>query len=374
MRSKWILCFLFAASTSAFGGQRVTVQELTQQLISLHDAGKSDEDVAASLEKLQLSEELTAGTAAGLQQYLPGTLSFDQLAVLRGLSEFGLAAPSQTPIPAAPDSAAQSALLARTATWLTTAFGQTPNFTVSKLVDIFQEDGQSMIPDSQAGATTKYGRPSEERTDTVAVSQGVEKPTAAAPKVNWGANGQISEGGPPPSLPELFQAASTFGKLAFSRWVVIDGKPAAVFTFAVDKKKSHYTINYRCFASSEMQSASVGVGGEADITPGANMTTTSWKSFIKVVPYHGLLYINPDSGAIVRTVTFAELKPFDFVHSEEVRVEYTTETLGGKSCVVPVRRVTLDETVPGGDTRPESYPVRRRLVTAEYANYGLAAQ
>lgn len=373
MRPHWILCLVFAVSSSAFGGQRVTVQELTQKLISLHDAGKSDEDVAGSLEQLQLSEEMSAGQAADLEQYLPGSLSLDQLAVLRGLSEFEAAAPPPAPAPPAPDAAA---LLTRTATWVTTAYGQTPNFTVSKVVDIYRADTQSMSKSSgaQADVVTKYGRPSEERTDTIVISQGVEKATSPGPKVKWGENGEISEGGPQPSLAELFQEASASGKLAFSRWETIDGKPAAVFSFAVDKKKSHYTVDYCCFSASEMQSAGVGSGGEADITPGANMTSTSWKPFLKVVPFHGLLCINPDSGAIVRTVTFAELKPFDFVHAEQVRIDYATQSLGDKSGVVPVRKVTLNETVPGADTRPESYPIRRELITAEYANYRVAAQ
>lgn len=376
MRPHWILCLLFAVSSFAFGGQRVTVQELTQKLISIHDAGKSDEEVAASLQQLQLSEELTAGQAASLEQYLPGSLSLDQLEVLRAQSAFETTAPSQTPAPPSLDAVAQSALLARTATWLTSAFGQTPTYTVSKVVDIYQADLQSMNKGSgaQPDVVTKYLRPSEERTDTVEIIQGVEKATNPGPKVNWGENGQISEGGPPPSLSEVFQEASAFGKPAFSRWAVIDGKPAAVFTFGVDKKKSRYSVEYCCFSSSEMQSAGVGAGGEADITPGANMTSTSWKPFKKVVPFHGMLYINPDSGAILRTVTFAELRPFDFVHTEQVRVDYITESLSEKSCVVPVRKVTLNETVPGGDTRPESYPIRRELVTAEYANYHVVTQ
>ncbi|MFZ0301599.1 MAG: hypothetical protein WAL75_02895 [Terracidiphilus sp.] len=375
MRSHWILCLVIAISTSAFGGQRVTVQELTQSLISLHKAGKSDAEVAASLQKLQLSEELTAGQAAALQQYVPGSLSLDQLAVLRGLSAFEPAAPSQPPASPAPDAAAQSALLARTGTWMTTAFGQTPTVTVSKVMDSFQEDAQSSTHGSQADADSNYSRHSGERTDTVEIAQGVEKTVNPGPKVNWGPNGQISEVEPPPSLPELLQAASAFGKPAFSRWEIIDGKSTAVFTFSVEKKKSHYSVEFCCFPISDTPSVGGGFGGSAPIiAPGTSTNSTSWKPFKKVVPFHGLLYIDPDSGAIVRTVTYAELKPFEYVHGEEERVDYATETVGGKACVVPVRSVTLNEIVPGADTQPKSYPVRRELISAEYANYRLAAQ
>jgi hypothetical protein len=39
-----------------------------------------------------------------------------------------------------------------------------------------------------------------------------------------------------------------------------------------------------------------------------------------------------------------------------------------------VRKVALNEIVPGADTRPVTYPVRRELVTAEYNSYRLGGQ
>lgn len=371
MRSWMILGLLVCASTMAFCARQVTVQELTKTIVSLHQAGKSDNEVAASLQQMQLKEELTAGAAAELQQYLPGPLSKDQLAVLRGLSAFEPSVPSQPPTSSASD---PSALLARAASWMASTFKQIPAFTVSEVINRFDQNSQNLDLQSP-DALVNYQRSSSARTDSVEVSEGVERLLNPGEQTHWGENGKISEGGPNPALPELFQEASAFGKPTFARWEVVDGKSAAVFTFSIEKKKSHYTVDYCCFPFAYTENASITPSGDAVILPTTGiMRTHSWRPFKKTVPYHGLLYIDSASGAILRTVTIVELKPYDYLHFEEVRIDYAMEILDGKTYVAPVRKVTLNETVPGADTRPVSYPVLRSLMTAEYVNYHTSAQ
>jgi hypothetical protein len=360
---------MFTVAAVAFGAKPVTVQQLTQTLISLHQAGNSDDEVAASLQHLQLSEEITAGDAAELQQYLPGPASRDQLAVLRGLSAF---APSQAPAsaPATPDAAAQSAMLARAEAWIASTFKQTPSFTATRAQFHYQEDAQgtNSAANPLADPIESYRRSSDENTDVVQIAQGAEQEINPPSKVNWGENGQISDGGAIPSLPNILERASASGKMAFTRWETVNGKPAAVFSFSVEKKKMRYTVDYCCFPMGETVVADQTPSGEIMVAPVASVYTTRWHPFRKDVPYHGYLYIDPDSGAILRIVTKAELKPFDFVRVEETRIDYATEAIGGKAWVVPVRRVRLTETIPGGDTRPTFYPIRRTLLTVEYVN------
>jgi len=110
--------------------------------------------------------------------------------------------------------------------------------------------------------------------------------------------------------------------------------------------------------------------GDAVMLPSPGMLRKdSWRPFKKSVPYHGSFYIDSDTGAIVRTVTIAELKPYDSVHAEKVRIDYSLENISGKSCAVPVREVMWNEIVPGASTRQPNYPIRREVLTADYANY-----
>lgn len=369
MRLFIVLALLLSASF-AFAARPVTVQELTQALASMHQSGKTDDEVSTRLKQLQLSEELTAAEASSLDQYLPGPLSQEQLAILGGLSAFQPPLPSPASALAAPDTAA---VLSRAGSWVTATYLQVPRFTASKVVLRYQDDVGHVNnqPGLDVDLPNTYARLAEAHTDTVETTQGVEKLVGDRPKTHWGDNGEISPGGPIPALPEIFQEASASGKLAFSRWQTVDGKPAAVFTFAVDKKKSRYTIDYCCFPTTDTATGVANSG--AVVAPGDIQSVTTWRPFKKTVPYHGLLFIDPASGAILRTITYAELKPSEYVHTENVRVDYTTSSVGGKLCVVPKSSITQNEFVPGGDTGMRGYSVRHGLFLATYGNYRASA-
>lgn len=369
MRPYVIILLLLAASSIASAARRTTVQELTTALASMRDSRKTDEEVAARLKQMQLSEELTSSDASALEQYLPGPSSTEQLEILRDLSVFEPPAPAKETAPPPPDAGAQSAILTHAATWLASTFSQSPTFTAAKIVLRFQDDvvNMSSAGGLQVDSPNTYTRFAEARTDTVENAQGVEKVVSTRDKTHWGENGQISEGGPIPPLPELFQEASASGKPAFARWETMGGKPAAVFTFSVDKKKSRYTVNYCCFPSTDTATGAANAG--YGVSPGQIQSVTTWRPFKKGVPYHGQLYIDPATGAILRTVTFAELKPSEFVHTENVRIDYGQENVSGKTCIVPLASITLNETVPGGDSGTRGYSVRHALFNVTYGNF-----
>ncbi len=365
MRSLAVILLLLASSF-AWAAKRVTVQELTQILTTMQQSKKSDDDVANRLKQLELSEELTGEDAAKLEQYIPGPESKDQLEILAGLSAFESPAASPGPAPATP---VAGAILSRTQAWIKGTYLQVPTFTASKIVLRYQDDVQNAHNQDgiSVDSPNTYAALSEGRTDTVEMTQGAEKFVGDRPKEHWGENGQISEGGPTPPLPDILQEATESERIAFSRWQTIGGKPAAVFTFSVDKKRSRYIVTYCCFPQTDTATGVANSG--VMIAPGDIQSVTTWRPFKKTVPYHGLLFIDPDTGAILRTITFAELKPSDFVHQENVRLDYTSTALGDKMSVVPESSIILDEVVPGGDAGVHGYSVRHRLFLATYGNY-----
>ncbi len=83
-------------------------------------------------------------------------------------------------------------------------------------------------------------------TADVESENGIEKapPPSVPPARQAGALPQGSNG---PILSFILAQAVDGGRLAWLRWESIDGKPAAVFSFAVDKTKSRYQVNYCCF-------------------------------------------------------------------------------------------------------------------------------
>jgi hypothetical protein len=180
----------------------------------------------------------------------------------------------------------------------------------------------------------------------------------------WGQNGQISEGGAGPILSVILQDAAVGGKLSWQRWENINGKPTAVFAFEVDKKQSHYTVSYCCFPVT----SDTGRYGYEGVEPNMQ-TATDWIDFKTVAGYHGEFFIDPATGTIVRLVTQAELKPTDFVHQEDMRIDYGPVYVGDQTYVQPVDSFTLTEVVPNGDNYAARYSVRHTLFAVTYGSY-----
>ena len=104
------------------------------------------------------------------------------------------------------------------------------------------------------------------------------------------------------------------------------------------------------------------------ITAQPGGTSTSFKSFTAAPGYHGELYVDPETGTILRLITKAELKPTDPVQQEDIRVDYAPVDIAGKQYVVPVKSSILTEVAPYGDSYMK-YTTRRTLFDVTYQNY-----
>jgi hypothetical protein len=204
--------------------------------------------------------------------------------------------------------------------------------------------------------------------ESIETDKGIEQIPVVKSKVPWGVNGQVSEGGAGPILSVILQEAADGGKLSWLRWEMINGKRFAVFSFAVEKKKSQYVVNYCCFPVTQ-DTGRMGYEGT-----GANFqTATDWKEFKATVPYRGEFFIDPDTGVIIRVITQAGLKPTDFVHQEDMRIDFAPVVIEGKAYVLPIDSFTLTEVVPNGDNYAARYSIRHTLFSATYQNYQMSA-
>jgi hypothetical protein len=366
---RWFWLSLLLVTTSAQAATKMTVDQLKQALVSLQQAGKSDDEFATRLKEVELTEELTAREKNDLMQYLPGTVSIEQLSILEGRSAFLPPAPNPAD-PPAPDAAAQEAILDKAMGYAANTLAQLPSFSATKTTARYQDD--VVNTSTSAGLTVNgpnsFAHLADSQSDAVEMDKGAEKPPAKA-KASWGQNGQISPPGLPIPLKDLVHEASEGGNLKWQRWETIDGKRIAVFSFAVDKKKSHYDVTYCCFPKTDTATGVANAGGAFNPVPGEIQSVTTWRPFKKTVGYHGELSIDPDSGAILRFVAAAELKPSDYVHQEQVRVDYSAIVVDGKEYVLPVDSFILNEVVPGGDNQTIAYSVRHGLFEIAYGSY-----
>ena len=398
-RFGWLLIILLAA-TPGWCARKITVGQLEDMLKTLHQQDKSDQEVADALKQVELTEELTRSTMNSLVSLVPGPHSTEQVYVLEARSAMLAPPVSDLPTTPAPDTAAQKAILDKAAGYVSKTYAQLPALTTTKTTARFQDNVEAAAPSSGMHGSARDVSTGSSFVDAyqfvhyinaaeahVASDHGAEQASAEKDTTPWGANSMNAIQEPDPSLGTVFQEAQDSGTIKWLRWELINGKPAAVFSFEVPKKKAHYPVDVCCFPNVDQagkvtftSASGFGAGqpggtpGQAGGAKGNLQTNTSWHPYKANVSYHGELFIDPDSGTVVRMITQADLKASDVVHRDDERIEYGPANVGDKSLTVPVRTITSLEVVPNGDSGSAGrYSVRNTYLIAEYKEYQASA-
>lgn len=396
MKALIVVLAFFSLASPAWAGRKITVGQLEELLRSMQQEKKSDTDVATELKQLELSEELTRATMINIVKLAPGPYTTEQIYVLEARSADLIPPASDLPSATAPDDAARKAILDRAANYVTRTYAQLPSLAARRTTLRFQDNvdavGQSSgITGSATDVVTTPGfskPPSfvhyiSSSESAVAFDHGAEKLLPETTKIPWGANKMIALEDPPPSLDAVFRQAQQAGSIHWLRWELINGKPAAVFAYEVPRKNSKLAVKICCFPKIDQQGiahfytatsgAAFGGDGSAGGVSGDWQTSTDWHDFHANPGYRGELFIDPDSGTVVRMITEAELKPTDVVHQVDTRIDYGPVRVGASTLIVPVKTYVNTLVVPGGDSGAASYTTRCTLFTSEYSDYTAAS-
>ena len=135
----WMFALLMLAMP-AWAEKKITVQGLTDLLTSLHQSGKSDDEMSSEMKTLELTEELTHQEMDTLAPLMAGPLSTSQLYVLEVRS--AMLAPPAADIPSLPppDAAAQKDLLDKAESYSAGNIAQLPALTATKTLVRFADD------------------------------------------------------------------------------------------------------------------------------------------------------------------------------------------------------------------------------------------
>ena len=379
---RWILLLsLITPPAWSASNKKISVKELRDMLTSLQHEKKNDEETATQLKQTELTEQLTFATMNTMGDLVPGPLSTEQMYVLEARSAMLPPPAADLPTAAAPDAAAQQAMLAKAQEYVSKTYAQLPHLTASRMTARFQ-DGIVTPPtysSIQGGITDNKDPVMEQakvwvrlmntKTDTVESENGVEK--FVKDKTQWGPNGLAASIGPPLTLNTAMQEITANGSPKWLRWESILGKQIAVYSFAVEKKKTHFSVLYCCFPQTDTTGTT---HVAAPISAGANLpgnmqNNVQWSNFKSSTGYHGELFLDPDTGTVVRLITEADFKPSDFVHHEAVRTDFAPMTVGGKTLVVPIRSFNVAEIVPNGDANAARFTIRHQFVTQDFKDY-----
>ena len=393
MKRCLLLLVLLALATPSWGARKISVAQLQDLLRSLHDDKKSDSEVAAALEDVELQEQLTRTTMNELTKFAPGPLTTEQIFVLEARSAYLPPPASDLPSVPAPDTAEQKAILIRAETYITKTCEQLPPLTAKKTTLRFQDSTAAIASSSGIGSGAKDAVTSSgisnpggfihyinAAANPVVLKQGAETKSTVKDPVRWGANGLLKVPEPDPSLPRVFKDAQAAEKLNWSRWESIGGKIVAVFSFEVPRQQSSFDVDVCCFPNvkqagiarfyTSMNGPLLGSEGKSGGGVAGNFqTNTDWNRFQSTVPYHGRFYIDPATGAVLRMIVEAELKPSDVVHQMDTRIDYGAARVGQRAMIVPLRSIVDLVVVPNGESGAGGYSTRTALFSSEYSDY-----
>ncbi|MDE3163215.1 MAG: VWA domain-containing protein, partial [Acidobacteriota bacterium] len=118
----------------------------------------------------------------------------------------------------------------------------------------------------------------------------------------------------------------------------------AVFRFAIQKEKSHYTVDYCCIANPSSAFVSQ-AGANRSLIAGESSSyhthVADTLPFHEVAAYHGEMAVDPSSGAILRIQIQADFKPTEPVVFAGTIVWYGTVEIGGKPYMCPTHSISM---------------------------------
>jgi VWFA-related protein len=301
--------------------RRVTVTELEQ--IAGSAGGKSDEEAARLLSKLELTERLSGAKRTSLTEELRGKKTRQTLEALADAAAFLEPPPAEIPADAPPDPSEQQHLLALATAYLNQAMTRLPDFFATRTAVQYGE-----TPAYDEGNTRIQGVPLHATENSRAIAhyrQGAEVlDEVAAKHVNqnrvFSTNGIFG-----PMLRVAQSAMDLPGAVTWSRWEQDAEGRRAVFRYRVPAERSLYGFVGCCLPSGDGSS-------EFGIKPG----------------YHGEIAVDPANGAILRVEVEADLKGFVPLKQSDIMVSYGPIAIGGKTYILPTRSVHIwrQRTVP----------------------------
>ena len=314
--SLWAPSFCLAAT--------ITVQQLEGLIASARRDGKSDQELARKVVHERLSERLTGNTLGALSQGAPGRETREALSILADESAFLDPPASEIPETAALSVAEQKSLLLKAANYASAFIRSLPNFICTEVIRRYDDDPTR--PSNKADSWKRL-RPRDVITGELTFNHGAE--TSVIKTINGqpyvgGGRGGLTTGGEFGSMLEMIFLGGSNVKVSWGHWETTAGKPLAVFNYVVDRAHSRFQVEFCC-----------GSPGRPGEERPINTVTT---------PYKGQLFLDVESGMVVRATWQAFNIPADFpTRQSNTLVEYGNIEIAGKSYVCPLKSITLSE-------------------------------
>ena len=348
MRIPLLVICLFAFALPVHAATTVTVAQLESFLTSSRTRKLADKEIAERLSRVDLSEELTAGSLARiLRDSSLGAEALQQLEILSAASVLQPAPASELPDEPPPDQAAQTRILATARDVAKHALHVLPDLLVVRETQSFNN---LPLPGAKKGQKPQIEMHfASEAHREIAVRKGREVGTAASDQSAALSSGLSTWGDFGAMLAVIFGDSSD-ASMQWKRWQTSDaGTRLAVFAYQVPRPDSHYTIDFCCYRESE-----------DDPTD---------HSFRDQPGYRGEISIDPANGEIHRITLQAELSDSSPVSRSAIAVQYGHVMIGGRSYLCPIRGVAVSELYNADMQKDYGIPLERHVNKVEFTHY-----
>jgi hypothetical protein len=322
------LLLLLGLTIPIYAAPEVSIAQLENYLAAARGAKESDAAIADRLSQVTLNEQLTDGTLSQLLAgTVPGPRTLDQLQILAAASIFHAPPISELPKDPAPDQFVQHQLMSSASKYVNGVLHLLPDFLATRATIGFNNtpgppDAKRSPPKARLHFVRDYHREiayrhGSEVEEVVPAHAGAKGGRTYNPSglTTWGEFGPILT---------LVLSDSLKGSVVWNRWQTSkSGGQMAVFRYAVPLSDSHYAIDFCCYSPKP---------DDPPVTP------------FRVKPaYHGEIFIEPVTGAIVRFTLEAELSDDDPITAAGIAVDYGRVEIGGREYMCPVRGVAISE-------------------------------
>lgn len=313
MKTLFRFSVIATLALAAWAQNRMTVDQLFRFVKSSVELKEDDRKIADYVKKISLSNHLEARTVEELQTLGAGRLT---VAALRALMTESASlppapAPAVPPVAsqaapaqlAAPSEAEQKRILSEITEYALNYSGGLPNFVCLQVTKRYVDPSGTesfRLTDTVAERLSYF----EHKEDYKVISV---NGTPVNNRKHEQLGGATSSGEFGSMLSEIFSPESRT-EFHWERWGKWAGHVAHVFSFRVDLGNSKY-----------------------------NITAEAVKRTI-TVGYHGLIYADRDTNAVIRITMDADDIPSDFpVRSAGESLDYDTVTISGNKFILPVK-------------------------------------
>ncbi|HEX4320992.1 MAG TPA: VWA domain-containing protein [Acidobacteriaceae bacterium] len=338
------LVVLAAGSLTVFGATPITVEQLQQTFSEAQARHLSDYETARKLAGVELTSQLRAPVLQQLVASSPGPRTAQALRGLADASLFLDPPASEIPSRPTPDFATQKMFLARTIHYVARTLPTLPDFTGTRVTDHIDDTPQALqrggwpehlglhlagsveVPISFMDGAERDAFYAAAASPTLKkVNATKQKGAAKAPATNSVPMiSGLNSWGEFRTLLGIVLVDAQKGKMSWARWEQIGDTQAAVFQFQVDRSVSHYDIQ---FARSH---------------PAANKHQSSSNYlFRSTTSYHGIIAIDPTTGAVRRVLIDADPEPGSPIHRASMLVEYGPVQMGSRTFICPVQSISV---------------------------------